>query len=101
MRQQGGWSVFSTHLALAAGAGVRLQDPRVSMAVGRAHVHTGARGAIAAPGLQQQRVGAGVGVDAAGAAVPRLLHGVLTGQLRAVHGPAVRLTMLLVQGHRS
>ena len=64
------------------------------MPVHGAHVHAGVPGAVAAPGLQQEGVGAGVGLHAARAAVPGLLHRVLTRQLGAVQRPAVRLPVL-------
>ena len=83
-----------THLTLTTGAGVRLQHPGVAVPVHGAHVHAGVPGAVAAPGLQQEGVGAGVGLHAARAAVPGLLHRVLTRQLGAVQRPAVRLPVL-------
>ena len=64
------------------------------MPVHGAHVHAGVPGAVAAPGLQQEGVGAGVGLHAARTAVARLLHRVLARQLGAVQRPAVCLPVL-------
>ena len=64
------------------------------MSVGGAQVDAGSGRAVAAPGLQHQGVGAGVGLHAARAAVAGLLHGVLARQPRAVQRPAVRLAVL-------